>query len=134
MVFEMVFDQPISELMKDDVAEGSTSNVSSFPPLDIAEYENETKVIAEMPGVKRGDLKISVEGGWLKIQGERKTLDASETKRVLHREIVSQVHSRSVKLPHRVKVDAISATLEDGMLEITLPKADEDRPRTIEIN
>jgi Molecular chaperone (small heat shock protein) len=133
MFVRVNFDQPVSELVREFLTEDSNQIVSSEPAIDVSENENESVIVVELPGVKKEDIKISVENGWLTLSGERKSFEAPEITRVLHREIESKPFARSIKLPHRVDTDKISAQLENGLLKISLPKAEEVRPRTIEI-
>ena len=101
--------------------------------IDVKENDKNYTVHAEIPGVKKEDITISVENGWLTLKGERNPNPAAEIKRVLHREIEPHAFARTIRLPHVVDVNAISAELENGLLRITLPKADEVRPRTIAV-
>ena len=133
MFVRVNFDQPVSELVREFLTEDSNQIVSSEPAIDVSENENESVIVVELPGLKKEDIKISVENGWLTLSGERKSFEAPEITRVLHREIESKPFARSIKLPHRVETDKISAQLENGLLKISLPKAEEVRPRTIEI-
>ncbi len=102
-----------------------------YPAVDIAEYENESVIIAEMPGVKKEDVKISVQDGVLAISGERKALP--EGSRAIRNECCGGKFNRAVDLPHEVESDAITAELTDGVLRIVLPKAEEARPKEIKI-
>ncbi len=133
MFVKVNFDRPMGELVREFLTEDRGQALSSEPAVDIAESESESVVVVELPGVKKEDIKISVENGWLTLQGERKSLEAKEITRVLHREIEYQPFARSIKLPHLVDVNKISAQLENGLLKISLPKAEEVRPRAIEI-
>jgi HSP20 family protein len=107
--------------------------VPKHPAVDVAEYENESVVVAEIPGVRKEDLKLSVHDGVLTISGERKSQQLPEKSSWLRNETWSGEFSRSVELPHDVKTDAISAELTDGVLRIVLPKSEEVRPREIAI-
>jgi HSP20 family protein len=133
MLVRVNFDQPINELMQQFLTEEYVPAGPVQPVMDVAEYENESVILAELPGVKKEDITISVENGWLTLRGERKPNPAAEIKRVLHREIELHAFARTIRLPHVVDVNAISAELENGLLRITLPKADEVRPRTIAV-
>ena len=133
MFFKVNFDQPVNELVREFLTVDNNEEVTSQPAVDITENESESVIVVELPGVKKEDIKISVENGWMILNGERKTTDTQEITRVLHREIKYRPFTRSIKLPHPVDADKISAQLENGLLKISLPKAEEVRPRTIEI-
>jgi HSP20 family protein len=133
MFVRVNFDQPVSDLVEEFLTEDNNQIVSSEPAIDIAESENDSVIVVELPGVKKEDIKISVENGWLTVNGERKAAEIPAITKVLHREIEYKPFTRSIKLPHRVDTNKISAQLENGLLKISLPKAEEVRPRTIEI-
>lgn len=110
-----------------------TRSVNQYPALDMAEYENESVVIAEMPGVRKEDLRLSVHDALLTISGERKAHQMPEKSSWLRNEIRTGEFTRTIQLPHDVKTDAISAELTNGVLRIVLPKSEEVRPREIAI-
>jgi HSP20 family protein len=133
MLVKVNFDEPISELVREYLSDEYLPFTSSQPAIDVTENENESRIVAELPGVKKEDISITVEDGWLTLKGERKSSEPSDVTKILHREIEYQPFSRSIKLPHEVNVNEISAGLENGILKITLPKAEAARPRSIEI-
>lgn len=104
-----------------------------YPALDLAEYENESVVVAELPGVNKEDLKITVEDGILTIRGVRKPYEIPQDAKVILNEMRVQEFCRSIELPHEVDVDKISAELRNGLLRITLPKTEKARVRTIQV-
>ncbi|HWP82328.1 MAG TPA: Hsp20/alpha crystallin family protein [Bacteroidota bacterium] len=104
-----------------------------FPAIDVAEYENQSVVVAELPGVRKEDLKIAVENGVLTISGERKPYEIPQNARVLINEMRVMNFRRSIELPHEVEIDKISAELQNGVLRITLPKTEASRAHTIAI-
>jgi len=133
MLFKVNFEQPVNELVEEFLAVDNNEQILSKPALDVTEHASESVIVVELPGVKKEDIAISIENGWLVLNGERKSADTQEVTRVLHREIEYKPFSRSIKLPHPVDANKISAQLENGLLKISLPKAEEVRPRTIEI-
>lgn len=133
MFVRVNFEQPISDLVQEFLTEEFVPTTTAQPAIDIVENENESVIVAELPGVKKEDIAISVENGWLTLKGERKATGTSEITKVLHREIAYVPFSRSIKLPHPVNTNSISAELANGILKISLPKAEEIRPRAIEI-
>jgi HSP20 family protein len=105
-----------------------------FPALDVAEDENASVVVAELPGVRKEDLKITVENGILTISGVRRPYEIPQDARIILNEMRVQEFSRSIELPHEVLMDKVSAELENGVLRITLPKTEAARVRTIPIH
>ena len=133
MFMRVNLDQPINELMQQFLTEEIVPAAPVQPVIDVEEYENESVVLVELPGVKKEDISISVENGLLTLKGERKPLLTAEVKRVLHREIEARQFGRTIRMPHAVDITAVSAELENGILKVTLPKSAEVRPRTIEV-
>ena len=101
--------------------------------IDLVERPNESIVVVELPGVAKEDVKISFEGELLTIKGERKTSGLPDGARWIRSERSSGEFFRTIQLPHPVKADAVSAEMVNGVLRITLPKAEEARPREIGI-
>lgn len=104
-----------------------------FPALNVSEDANHLYVRAEIPGLKAADLDISVEGDTLTISGERTTCPTEQKLSYHRREIECGRFSRAITLPTRVNPDQVGAGFVDGVLTITLPKAEAVKPRKIEI-
>ena len=107
---------------------------SAAPALDVAEREGELEVVAELPGVRKEDLKVLVHDGVLTISGERNLARLPENARWIRNETGGGSFTRSLELPLPVKDEAITAELKDGILRIVLPKADEARAKEIRVN
>jgi len=103
------------------------------PALDVTESENEFKIYVELPGVKKEDIKLSVEDGILTISGDRKPYTIPENSKILLNEMRIQNFSRSLRLPREVDLGSIAAELSNGMLQVTLKKSEAAKPKTIEI-
>lgn len=103
------------------------------PPVDILEDEHNILLQAEIPGVKEGDLNITLENNVLTITGERKFKD-EEKKENFHRmERRYGKFTRSFTLPGGVDFEKVNATFDNGILTITLPKKEEFKPKQITI-
>ncbi len=106
---------------------------SRSPNLDVIDRDNEILVRAEIPGIEKKDLNISLTGNLLTIKGQF-TSDVKDEKGDYHRhEISSFSFSRSVALPGEVDTAKTTASLKSGILEITLPKAESSKRRTITV-
>jgi len=105
------------------------------PPVDIFDNEGEIVLKAELPGLKKEDIGINVEDNLLTVSGERKREKevADNAKGVFRSERVYGSFSRSFTLPTTVTVGKISASYKDGVLTLSLPKAEEAKPRQITI-
>ena len=104
-----------------------------YPLLNVFEDREAVYVKGEIPGVLPGDLEVSVEGDTLLIRGERKACIPEGEVSFHRREIQCGTFSRAVTLPTRVDLDRVEATSVDGILLITLPKAEEVKPRQVEV-
>jgi len=89
---------------------------------------------AELPGMNRDEIKVEVKDGNLELSGETKTEKPADGVEYRHVERVAAKFWRSFSLPETANPDGIEATYKDGILEIRLPKAEEAKPRQIEIN
>jgi HSP20 family protein len=88
----------------------------------------------ELPGVREKDVAVSITGDLLTIKGERRWEDESKDQKVLHVERVYGQFERLIQLPMAVQADKVKASYRDGVLEITLPKTEELKPREIKID
>ena len=101
--------------------------------LDVHETKDELVIKADLPGVVRDDLHITLEEGTLKIEAEKKEEKTEDGKTWHMRERSFGKYSRFVELPFRVAAENILATLDKGVLEIKLPKAEDAKPKHIEV-
>jgi HSP20 family protein len=104
------------------------------PALDIAERTDAYLVTVELAGVKLDDLEITLEEGLLTIQGDRHFANDSSEEQFHRVERSSGAFRRSITLPAHVEADAVEASMEDGVLRILVPKAEEAKPKRIQVN
>jgi HSP20 family protein len=112
---------------------GETQVRAWAPPLDIAERNDAYVVTAEVPGIKPEQLEITLEDGVLTISGERHFEEGTKEAQYHRIERSYGPFRRSITLPTRVMADAIDASFEDGVLQVVVPKADEAKPKRIEV-
>jgi len=103
------------------------------PHMDMAEGKNEVVVTIELPGVNKEDVKISLEKDLLSISGERKGSAKAGDVKTITSERPSGKFSRTVRLPYEIEASAVGAELADGLLTVTLPKAESAKPREIAV-
>ena len=103
------------------------------PALDIAEGKDAYLVTVELPGVKLDDLEITLEDGLLTIQGERHFANNSSEEQFHRVERSSGTFRRAITLPAHVVADAVNASMEDGVLRILVPKAEEAKAKRIQV-
>ena len=106
---------------------------SWLPPVDITEETDRLVFRVEIPGVDKDDIDVKVENGTLILRGEKKQPQETQGETTHRVERYYGAFSRSFVLPTTVNVDAIQARYKDGILELVLPKADEAKPRRIQI-
>ena len=101
--------------------------------LDVHETKDELVIKTDLPGIAKDDLHITLEDGTLRIEAEKKEEKTEDGKTWYMRERHFGKYSRLMELPFRVAAENISATLDKGVLEIKLPKAEEAKPKQIEV-
>ncbi len=108
--------------------------VTEWAPLvDIAEDDNAYVITAELPGLKKEDIKVGVQDDVLTISGER-TYEKEENGKKFHR--VERAHgrfSRQFTIPGNSDGEKVSAEFKDGMLQVHLPKTETVKPKQIEV-
>ena len=108
--------------------------VSEWTPLvDLAEDDKEYLIKAELPEVKKEDVKVTVENGVLTITGERKFEKEEENKKYHRIERAYGSFMRSFTLPQDAAGDKINAEFKDGVLKVHLPKSAEAKPKSIDV-
>jgi HSP20 family protein len=124
----------INELFEDTFgrprAQQSAAAGVWYPPVDILESKDSYLIRAELPGMRKEDLKTEVNEGILTLSGERKFEEPASGVEYHRVERVTGKFSRSFHLPQTVKHDGIKATYRDGILEVQVPKADEAKPKS----
>jgi HSP20 family protein len=103
------------------------------PALDISERKDAYLVTVELPGVRMDDLTITLEDGLLTIQGERQVANDSSDQRFHRVERRYGAFRRAITLPAHVQADAVEAWFEDGVLQVLVPKAEEAKPKRIQV-
>ena len=104
-----------------------------LPNLDVVDRENEILVRAELPGIEKKDLNISITDNLLSIKGESGSETKEEKGDYYRHEISSFSFARSITLPCAVDDAKVTASLKKGILEITLPKMESSKRRNIKV-
>lgn len=109
-------------------------NGEAVPPaLDVHQNADEIVVTAALPGLKAEDVDITITGQTLSIRGEFKADEEITRDQYLYRERRFGTFHRQLQLPVRVQGDAATATFEDGVLRLSIPKSEEVKPRQIQV-
>jgi HSP20 family protein len=104
-----------------------------FPLINVTEDTNNYYVRAELPGIKSDELDIQVTREGISILGERKIPVEDNNVRYHRREREAGTFSRSINLPSEIDVNKVEASMENGVLKVTIPKAEIAKPRQITV-
>ena len=127
--FERLFNDDLPSRWNEGAATGRW-----IPPVDVREHDDALEFTAELPGLAKDDLDITVEDRVLTLSGERK-FESGEDKNGYHRiERSYGSFTRSFTLPQEVEQDKVTAVFKDGLLTVRIPKTEQAKPRKIEIS
>ena len=129
--FESMFDNFFSPMR--DVDESVQGNLT--PAVDISETENEYLVRAELPGINKEDVHVTLENGILTLSAEtRSESEERDGERVIRQERSYGKYMRSLRLGKGINDQAVKASYKNGILEIIVPKAEEVKPKVIDVD
>ena len=112
----------------------SSRSAGWTPALDLHQDKDALFVHAELPGMRKEDVTLSLHDGVLTLSGERRPAQADDARTTVRNERFFGRFERSITLPAPVDATRVSASYENGILTVTLPKAEAAKPRQIEIN
>jgi HSP20 family protein len=124
-LFDEAYNRPLG------MADGGRARMA--PSVDLFETENDVVIKAALPGIKPEEVDINVTGEMITIKGETRDQTETQEKAYHIREHRWGRFERSVSLPTAIVADKAKAEFENGILTVTLPKADEVKPRTITV-
>jgi HSP20 family protein len=125
---DRLFESPFAELARTSSLLGGW-----MPALDISEDKDHFTVTAELPGMKKDEIDLTLHDGCLTISGERREERKHKDAEVHRAERFVGRFQRTVTLPAPVAVEKIAASYKDGVLTVTLPKTEEAKPKQIEV-
>lgn len=126
-------DRVYEELFGRDMP-GSESVGNLEPLVDIEESDQEFRVFAELPGMEKGDVKITFQNGSLTLSGQKSRVANGDNVKQLRSEREFGSFSRSFTIPTIIEAEKIQAEFKNGVLTVILPKADEVKPQEIKIS
>jgi HSP20 family protein len=112
---------------------GSDGAKNIVPSIEISETDKAIEISAEMPGLERKDVEITIEDDTLTIRGEKKIEENQKDKNVQHSERAYGVFLRVLQLPPGIDLSSVQATMSNGVLKITIPKPAKPEPKKIEV-
>ena len=124
-------DRLFNELVQGTGQNGAPGNI--VPSIEITETDKAIEVTAEMPGLERKDVDISIEDDALTIRGEKKIEENQKDKNVQHSERCYGVFLRVLQLPPGIDPSSVQATMSNGVLKIAIPKPAKPEPKKIEV-
>ena len=126
-LFDDFFGKPVYESVNRDLSCGS------WPKVDIEENDTGYTIRADLPGMSKKDVAITVENGTLKIEGEKKEEHKVKEDRYYHLERGYGKFSRSFALPEEIHSGRITASMKNGVLELDLPRSEKAKPKSIDV-
>ena len=131
----MTLRQAMDKLFEDSFVRPASFGSLSVPDVAIEMKETDSDIVikAELPGVMPNDVDVSIAEGVLTVKGEHKEEKEEKETNYYRRELKYGSFSRSVNLPAVVNADQAEAVFENGILTLTLPKAEEAKPRQIKV-
>jgi HSP20 family protein len=125
--------QEMDQLFNRAFTESRLQTPASYPAMNVWTNEEGVVVTAELPGVEPDDIEISVVGDTLTLSGSRRPDELKEGERYHRRERTSGNFSRTFQLPFRIEDAKVEAVFEKGVLHISLPRAEADKPKKIAV-
>ena len=114
--------------------QGNVITSTWFAPTDVSEDQNTLRITMELPGVEPDDVRLSLENNILTIRGEKRQQNEDSNERVHRFERTYGMFERTFALPNTVDPEQIEARYENGVLLVTIPKAERAKPREIRVN
>jgi len=129
---DLWLDTVLRDFFQDAPAEGNGGG-GWIPRSDIEEQEDQYRIHLDLPGMKKEQIRVTVDNGILQISGERSTEKEEKSKGYRRRERTFGTFERSFRLPEAVDAAKIASTYESGVLTVEIPKSEEALPRQIEV-
>ncbi len=123
----------MDRLFDDTFGRAATNSTSWTPAVDVREEKDAFVFQLELPGVSPEGVEVTADGGVLSVSGEKKSEEQRDEDRWHIVERVSGSFRRTFQLPQNVTEEKIDATFEDGVLTVRVPKAEQPKPKKIEV-
>ena len=126
------FQKQLDARLASDWLGNSTAAMGAYPPINIFQQGHDFVAVVELPGVRKEELSIEAKDGTIRISG-KKTLDYGEGVSIHRRERLEGTFDRTITLPVQIDPDRIKAEYKDGILALFIPRAESDKPRSIQV-
>jgi HSP20 family protein len=129
--FDKMFDQMVETQFPDITKSVGVKPYagSAYPKVNVYEYDNKVGIVAEIPGLNKKQLEVSVEDGVLTISGDKHSAFENEGAKVLRRELKQSSFKRQFELGDLLDGENISANFKDGILSVEVPKLEQEQPK-----
>ena len=129
--FDKMFDQMIEAQFPNVVQQVGVKPYqgSAYPKVNVYEYDDKVGIVAEIPGLDKSQLDVEVEDGVLTISGDKHGKWDEDGGKVIRRELKSSSFKRSFQLGELLDGDNIKANFKDGVLSISVPKIEPEKPK-----
>jgi len=127
------FQRALEQQLDSDWLENATSGVGAFPSINVFQRGSDFVAIIELPGVSKDDLGLEVRGNTIRVSG-KKPVDYGGKASMHRRERIAGNFDRTINLPVRLDPDRITADYREGILALSLPRAESDKPKAIKVN
>jgi HSP20 family protein len=127
------FQRALESRLQSDWLRGATTGTGAFPPINVFQQGDNLVAIIELAGVNKSDLEIQAKDNTIRISG-RKTVAYPEQVSLHRRERLAGIFDRTLTVPIQIDADRIKAEYRDGVLALFIPRAESDKPRSININ
>ena len=126
------FQRALENRLSSDWLGTSTAATGTYPPINVFQQGDDLVAIVELPGVDKQNLNIQAKENTIRIAGQ-KTINYPENVSVHRRERLSGAFDRTLVVPMQIDSDRIQAEYNDGLLALFIPRAEKDKPRTIQV-
>ena len=129
--FDKMFDQMIEAQFPNVVQQVGVKPYqgSAYPKVNVYEYDDKVGIVAEIPGLDKKQLNIEVEDGVLTVSGDKHGVHEDDGAKIIRRELKSSSFKRSFELGELLDGENISANFKDGVLSISVPKVEPEKPK-----
>lgn len=126
------FQRALESRLASDWLGSATAGSGSYPPINVFQQGDDLVAIVEIPGVEKDELDIQAKNNTIRIAG-RKNIQYPEGVSAHRRERLRGDFDRTIAVPMQIDADGIKAEYEDGLLALFIPRAERDKPRTVQI-
>ena len=129
--FDKMFDQMVETQFPDITKSVGVKPYagSAYPKVNVYEYDDKVGIVAEIPGLNKKQLEVSVEDGVLTISGDKHSAFENDGAKVLRRELKQSSFKRQFELGDLLDGENISANFKDGILSVEVPKLEQEQPK-----